>query len=93
MEELTINPFIAHTQQQGVTYVEHWYFAYRLLTSVVAFAAHAILPFIPIKPEHDLEATVAYLKERNDWIESAKRTAHSDASMDFMPVNQREIRV
>ena len=92
-----MNPFTTHTQQQRVTYVEHWYFAmgitYRLLISVVAFMAHAILPFIPIKPEHDLEATVAYLNERNDWIESAKRTAHSDTSTGFLPGNQREIRV
>jgi hypothetical protein len=95
--ELAMNPFTAHTQQQGVTFVEHWYFAmgiaYRLFISVVAFATHALLPFIPIKPEHDLEATVAYLNERNNWIESAKRTAHSNASTDFLPANQREIRV
>ena len=92
-----MNPFTIHTQQQGVTYVEHLYFAmgiaYRLFISVLAFAAHALLPFIDIKPEHDLEATVAYLNERNDWIESAKRNAHSDTSTDFMPANQREIRV
>ena len=58
-----MNPFTIHTQQQGVTYVEHLYFAmgiaYRLFISVLAFAAHALLPFIDIKPEHDLEATVA----------------------------------
>lgn len=92
-----MNPFTTHTQQQGVTYVEHWYFAigiaYRLLISVLAFTAHAILPFIPIKPQHDLEATVAYLEERNHWIESAKRSAHSETSTDFIPTNSREIRV
>ena len=89
--------FTAHTQQQGVTYVEHWYFAmgiaYRPFISVVAFVTHPLLPFIPIKPEHYLEATVVYLNERNNWIESAKRTPHSNASTDFLPTNQREIRV
>lgn len=71
-----MNPFITHPQQQGISYVDHWIFAmgiaYRLLTSVVAFMLHAVLPFIPIAPRHDLEATTAYLMERNQWIESAK---------------------
>ena len=92
-----MNPFTTHAQQQGVTYVEHWYFAmgiaYRLFISVITFAAHAILPFIPIKPEHDLEATVAYLNERNAWIESAKRAVHSNAKTDYLAANQREIRI
>jgi len=92
-----MNPFTSHTQQQGVTYLEHGRFAmgitYRLFISVVAFATHAILPFIAIKPEHDLEATVAYLKERNDWIESAKGAVHNTAKKDFLTANQQEIRV
>lgn len=71
-----MNPVTAHPQQQGITYVEHWCFAmgiaYRLLISVVAFAVHAILPFIPIEPRLDLESTAAYLTERNRWIETAK---------------------
>ncbi|NNF97088.1 MAG: hypothetical protein HKM94_09200 [Halobacteria archaeon] len=66
--------------------------AYHLFISGVAFAAHAVLPFIPIKPEVAPEATVSYLIERNDWIESAKRTAHSNLSTDFMLSNRREIR-
>jgi len=92
-----MNPFTSHTQQQGVTYLEHGRFAmgiaYRLFINMVAFAVHAILPFIPIKPEHDLEAIVAYLNKHNDWIESAKGAVHDKAYTDFLPANQREIRV
>ena len=46
--------------------------ARRLLTSVVAFGAHALFPFIPIEPRFDLESTAAFLKERNHFIEAAK---------------------
>jgi len=71
-----MNPFTQHTQQQGVTYFEHCCFAMgialRLANSVIAFAAHAIFPFIDIDARHDLEATADFLQERNDWIESAK---------------------
>ncbi len=78
-----MNSFTAHPQQQGVTYFEHWRFAmdiaYRLLTSVVVFAVHAILPFIPIEPRLDLESTAAYLVERNRYIETAKGTVHGHA--------------
>ena len=37
-----MNPFTMHTQEQGITYWEHWDFAmgiaYRLMISVMAFA-------------------------------------------------------
>ena len=70
-----MNLMTAHTQQQGVTYSEHWGFAmgiaYRLLISMIAFALHAMLPFISIEPRLDLEATAAFLEERNHWIENA----------------------
>ena len=83
----TINPFTIHTQEQGVTYMEHWYFAMgiagRLLISVMAFAIHAILPFIEIKQRHDLEATMAYLNERNEWIESQKSAIRSEGPHDY----------
>ena len=73
-----MNPFTTHPHRQGISYVEHWQFAmgiaFRLLASVVAFALHAILPFLPIAPRFDLEATAAYLKERNRWIETADGT-------------------
>lgn len=86
-----MNPFATHPRQQGVTYFEHWCFAmgiaYRLLTSVVAFAVHAILPFIPIEPRLDLESTAAYLTERNRWIETAKGTVQADAQPDFAVYN------
>jgi hypothetical protein len=78
-----INPFTTHPEQQGITYLEHMHFAmaiaYRLLTSVVAFALHALMPFIPIAPRFDLESTVAYLLDRNKWIETAKNTNHAEA--------------
>jgi hypothetical protein len=76
-----MNPMTKHTQEQGVTYWEHWGFAmgiaFRLFISVTAFAIHAMLPFISIESGHDLEATAAFLKERNHWIESAKRSKYS----------------
>jgi hypothetical protein len=79
--ESNMNPLTAHTQQQGVTYTEHWDFAmgiaYRLLVSMIAFAIHAILPFISIEPRLDLEATAAFLEERTHWIETAKDRQHS----------------
>lgn len=92
-----MNPFTIHTQQQGVSYLEHLYFAmaiaYRLFISVIAFAAHALFPFIDIKPEHDLEATIAFLEEQNNWIESAKLAARDEREVDFLPVNQTEINI
>jgi hypothetical protein len=82
-----MNPFTAHPHHQGISYVEHWGFAmgiaYRLLMSVVAFAVHAILPFISIEPRFDLDSTAAYLAERNRWIETAKYTSHSEAPADL----------
>ena len=72
-----MNPLTTHTHEQGVTYWEHWSFAmgiaYRLLISVLAFVIHAVLPFISIQPRLDLEATSAFLAERNQWIGMAKQ--------------------
>lgn len=72
-----MNPFTTHTRAQGVTYLEHADFAMgisiRLMISVIAFALHAIFPFIDIARRHDLEATMAYLNERNEWIESQEK--------------------
>ena len=69
-----MNAFTQHPQAQGVTYFEHWGFAmgiaWRLLASVFAFALHALLPFITIARRFDLEATSAFLLERNRFIES-----------------------
>lgn len=82
-----MNPFTAHPRQQCITYFEHWCFAMgiaaRLLTSVVAFAVHALLPAISIEPQFDLEATADYLRKRNDWIETAKRARRVDAQSDL----------
>jgi len=70
-----MNPFTRHPRQQGVSYAEHLRFAlvvaWRLSKSVIAFAVHAMLPFISIPRELDLEASAGFLLERNRWIESA----------------------
>lgn len=72
-----MNIFTRHTQQQGVTYFEHLYFAtgiaIRLATSVIAFALHGIFPFIDIRKELDLEETARFINEKNDWIEEQKQ--------------------
>lgn len=82
-----MNPFTAHPQEQGVSYVEHYHFAMgiacRLLSSVFVFALHAILPCIPIAPHHDLEKVTAFLVERNQWIENAKDTSYTDVQPGF----------
>lgn len=69
-----MNLFTQHPSEQGLTYFEHWAFAMgvarRLLSSVAAFAIHALLPFIGIKRHLDLEATAAFLAERNRLIEA-----------------------
>ena len=74
-----MNIFTDHPHEQGVTYFEHWQFAmgiaWRLLRSVVQFAVHALLPAITIERRFDLEATSAFLLERNRFIESAATNA------------------
>jgi len=78
-----MNALTEHPHEQGVTYFEHWAFAmgiaWRLLASVVAFALHAILPFLSIEPHLDLEATAAFLAERNHFIETAAATGLADS--------------
>ena len=80
--DTNMNPLTKHTQQQGVTYLQHWGFAmgiaYRLLISVIAFALHAMLPFLSIEPQHDLEATASFLEERNHWIETAPHSQYGE---------------
>lgn len=67
-----MNIFTRHPMEQGFAYGEHLAFAMgiagRLLRSVLAFALHAVLPFIPIEPQLDLEATAAFLEAMNRWI-------------------------
>ena len=69
--------FTEHTQNQGVTYLEHMGFAIgiaaRLANTVVAFTLHAIFPFIDIKKELDLEETAKFIDLQNNWIEGRKR--------------------
>jgi hypothetical protein len=73
---IIMNPFSQHPHQQGISYFEHMVFALgiaaRLFNSVIAFATHAIFPFIDIRKELDLEATVDFLNGQNDWIEAEK---------------------
>lgn len=71
-----------HTRQQGVTYLEHMFFALgialRLANSVIAFALHGLLPFIDIKEDLDLEATARFLNAKNNWIERKKQSRGTD---------------
>ena len=82
-----MNPFTAHPHRQGVTYLEHWRFAMgiacRLLMSVLAFAAHAMLPSISIGSSLDLESTAAFLMERNRWVETARDAGHRDVGSEL----------
>ena len=75
-----MNAFTDHPHAQGVTYFEHWNFAmgiaWRLLVSVFSFVIHALLPWITIQRRYDLEATSAFLLERNHFIETAAAEAH-----------------
>ena len=75
--------FTQHPHDQGITYFEHWGFAmgiaWRLLRSVLAFAIHALMPGITIEKQFDLEATSAFLLERNDFIETAAANPADDA--------------
>ena len=77
-----MNIFTAHTQVQGVTYLEHLYFALgiasRLLNSVIAFTLHGLLPFMEIKKELDLEATARFIQEQNHWIEGRKADTQTE---------------
>ena len=72
--------FTRHPHAQGITYFGHWVFAmgiaWRLLSSVIAFALHSVLPFISIQPRLDLEAMSAFLIERNQFIQTAAASAH-----------------
>jgi hypothetical protein len=81
-----MNIFTKHTRQQGVSYLEHMFFAVgialRLSNSVIAFALHGIFPFIDIKKELDLEATARFINAKNNWIEGKKQIRQPE------PVNQ-----
>jgi len=81
-----MNILTNHTQQQGVTYLEHMFFAVgiavRLSNSVIAFALHGIFPFIDIKKELDLEETARFINAKNNWIEEKKQVKQTE------PANQ-----
>ena len=77
--------FTQHPHDQGISYIEHLGFAmgiaWRLFCSVLAFGAHALMPWITIEKKLDLEATSAFLLERNDFIESAASRGADDAEL------------
>jgi hypothetical protein len=76
MNTKTMNIFNAHPQEQGISYTAHLLFALgiaiRLLRCVIAFATHAIFPFVGIRRALDLEATCRFLQNQNIWIENKK---------------------
>lgn len=80
-----MNPFNAHPHKQGITYWAHFAFAmgiaFRLLQSVLAFATHAVFPFISIDRSLDLEMTIRFLHEQNDWIEGSKQGVETLSSV------------
>jgi len=84
-----MNPFSVHPHDQGITYWVHFVFAMgialRLLQSVLAFATHAVFPFISIDRSLDLEATIRFLQEQNDWIEGSKQGVEA-----LSPVNSKQ---
>ena len=73
--ERTMTVFTQHPHAQGVSYAEHLDFAigiaWRLFMCVLSFTTHALFPFISINRQLDLEATSAFLLERNRFIEAA----------------------
>ena len=86
-----MNIFTQHPHKQGVSYFEHWVFAmgiaWRLVRSCLAFVTHALLPFITIERRFDLEATSAYLLERNRFIEAAAKAGHPGPDADISPLS------
>jgi len=71
-----IHLFLAHPHHQGVSYFTHLLFAMGIAIQLghrmIAFALHAVFPFIDIPRSLDLEATTLYLQEQNGWIENQK---------------------
>jgi len=61
-----------HLKERKISYVSHGLFALgiaiRLGASAVAFAIHAILPFVPIPESLNLEATGLYLFEKDNSL-------------------------
>jgi hypothetical protein len=82
-----MNPFTANPYQRGIDYFDQCCFvtgiAVRFFASVLTLSVHAILPFIPIDPQLDLESTVTFLTKRNAWIEAAKKTVRVDRHTSF----------
>jgi len=79
-----MNPFNTHPHKQGISYWAHFAFAagiaMRLIQSVLAFVTHAVFPFIGIDKSLDLEMTIRFLQEQNDWIEGGKQAVNTLSS-------------
>ena len=69
-----MNTFIRQSHRPGESYTKRLVFAIsiaaRLTRSVVAFALHAIFPFIDIHRSLDLEATARFIRIKIDRIEN-----------------------
>ena len=65
--------FTAHPTSSGKTYLGHAWFAARisarLAKSSICFIIHAVLPFINIPYNLNLESTALYLFEKNNELE------------------------
>jgi len=63
-----------HLKEKNKTYLQHFVFAFRvalrLSLSSLFFTIHAILPFIPVPYESNLESMALYLFERNNELEN-----------------------
>jgi len=63
-----------HLEKKKVGYLQHFLFAlgvaYKLSLSSLFFTIHAILPFIPIPYNLNLESMALYLFERNNDLEN-----------------------
>ncbi len=61
-----------HLKERKISYISHGLFALtiamRLAASSVAFVVHAILPFVPIPEQLNLEATGLYLFEKDNSL-------------------------
>jgi hypothetical protein len=81
-----MNPFTAHTRAQGLTYIQHWWFAmsvaWRLFSSVIAFSLHAMFPFVHIARSLDFEATIEFIHGKNTWLEQVKSEKRCASSKD-----------
>ena len=67
-----ISLFTRHPRSKGISYIEHAKFAAlvgaKLLISAAYFLVHALLPFIPIRADYNLEAMISFLNKENKKV-------------------------